>query len=165
MSKEPLLILKIGAPHGVKGAVRLISYAEDDGLLRSYSPFSDNKGKTYTLLSLQTIGKGLVGTFKEIPDRNAAENLTHLELFIKREQLPATDPDEFYLNDLIGMKVISQIGEHLGKITSVDNYGASDILTLILLDGSEVMMPLADPFVQEINIEQNQMSVILPVEA
>jgi 16S rRNA processing protein RimM len=165
MRSEPLLLLKIGAPHGVKGAVRLISYAEDDGLLRSYSPFSDKNKNPYTLLTLSTIGKGLVGTFKEIPDRNMAEKLTHLELFIKREQLPAIDPDEFYINDVIGMKAMSQDGIHLGEITEVNNYGASDVLTLILLDGSEVLMPLGEPFVQDIDLDKNEMIVILPVEA
>lgn len=165
MKTNSLLILKIGAPHGVKGAVRLISYGEDDALLREYSPFMDKNGRVYTLLNLQKIGKGLVGTFKEIPDRTVAEKLTHLELYIPRERLPTPDTDEFYINDLIGMKAMSLEGIYLGSITEVNNYGASDVLTLILLDGSEVLMPLGDPFVQDINLETHEMRVILPVEA
>jgi 16S rRNA processing protein RimM len=66
---------------------------------------------------------------KDVKDRNAAEALKGTNLFISRESLPSPEAGEFYLHDLVGKSVVAE-GKALGIVTSIENYGAGDLMEL-----------------------------------
>jgi 16S rRNA processing protein RimM len=66
---------------------------------------------------------------KDVRDRNRAETLKGVDLFVAREKLPAPKGDEFYLSDLIGKSVMSD-GASIGTVASIENYGAGDLMEL-----------------------------------
>src|SRR5579871_4182426 len=120
-----ILMGVIGRPHGVRGLVRVTSYAED---ITAYGPLTDAKGRRFVL---RLHGDGvaeiaeLVGDMRvKVADRTAAEKLTNTRLFVERAQLPKPEDDEFYLADLIGLVAFDAEGQRLGTVALVHDYGA-----------------------------------------
>ena len=130
----------VGAPHGVRGGVKLTVFAEDPLTLRRYNPFETGEGGRLKLVRLKPIGKALVGEFEGVADRNAAEALRGTELYVPRQRLPRPDDDEYYHVDLIGLAARTVAGEPLGHVRAVNDYGAGDILE-IAGEGGTVLVP------------------------
>src|SRR5688500_6123917 len=114
---------RIGAAHGIKGEVRIQSFTEDPLALVSYGPLSTDKpGLTIKLL---------VARLEGVNDRNAAEKLNGVELYVDRALLPETDDeDDFYHADLIGLKARLADGSEIGEVMAVPNFGAGDLLEI-----------------------------------
>jgi 16S rRNA processing protein RimM len=128
---NPILMAKIGAPHGIRGEVRVTSFADDPLAFGDYGPLSDEAGKTYKVQKARPAKNVLVVSFKGINTREQVEGLRGTELFIERDCLPDnTDEDEFYVNDLIGMDVLDEEGVLVGTILGVPNFGAGDLLEI-----------------------------------
>jgi len=130
----------IGA-HGIKGEVKVKSFAGAPKAIASYGPLVDAKGRSFALSVTGQASPGkngvnqdvLIARIDGVGDRNAAEALKGVELFVARERLPKiADEEEFYLADLIGLEVVDQHGMAHGHVIAVENYGAGD---LIAIDG------------------------------
>ena len=128
----------IGA-HGIKGEVKVKSFAGTPAAIATYGALSDTKGRTFDLALVgkasPTKGPGgkdvLIARIAGVGDRNAAEALKGVELYVARDRLPQIAGDEeFYLADLIGLDVIDQHDAAMGRIVSVENYGAGDVLSI-----------------------------------
>ncbi|MCB1384298.1 MAG: ribosome maturation factor RimM [Nitratireductor sp.] len=128
-SELSVLIAVIGAPHGVRGEVRVKPFGEADRL-DQYGPLFDAAGRRFTIETLRPQKSVLVVRFAEVAGREAAEALNGVELFVPRGALPETEEDEFYLSDLIGLEAVSPEGERLGVVKAVDNYGAGDVVEI-----------------------------------
>jgi len=164
MPSERVRVGKIGAAHGVRGEVRVFVYTEDPLAIRSYGELEDEAGaRTFEIASARE-GKGhLVVRFKGIDDRNEAEKLTHVELFVPRERLPKQDGEKFYHADLIGLRVETKSGETLGEVIAVPNYGASDLLEIRPAKaGQTLLIPFIDEFVPEVDVAGGRIVVDPP---
>lgn len=75
-------------------------------------------------------GKGLIGRFDGVEDRDEAARLMGCDISVRRSQLPDTDEEEFYWIDLIGLDVINEAGEKLGTVERLIETGANDVLVL-----------------------------------
>src|SRR5262245_31510531 len=127
--KNPVLMAVIGAAHGIKGEVRVKTFTGDPMALGEYGPLHGRDGRPFEVLDLRLQGNIVVARLKGIGDRSAAEALTGTELFVERAALPdKLEEEEFYHADLIGMDVLDERGNQLGKVTAVQNFGAGDIL-------------------------------------
>jgi 16S rRNA processing protein RimM len=101
-----------------------------------------------------------------VRDRNAAEQLTNLRLFVPRERLPPPAADEFYHADLIGLAAVTAAGVEVGTVVAVHNFGAGDILELRPpAGGTTIMLPFTDAFVPRIDIAGGRIVVEPPEEA
>jgi len=137
--KNPILLAKIGAPHGVRGEVRVTSFAGEPMAFGEYGPLAAQDGRIFTVKNARPAKNVLVVGFKEIQSREDAESVRGMELFIERDRLPANDDeDEFYIGDLIGMSVINENKKIIGRIQAVPDFGAGDLLEIspILENGS-----------------------------
>lgn len=150
----------VGAPHGVRGGVKLTVFAEDPLTLRRYNPFETGEGARLKLVRLKPIGKALVGEFEGVADRNAAEALRGTELYVPRQRLPRPDPDEFYHVDLIGLEARTLAGEVLGVVRAVSDFGAGDLLEIA--GPTALVVPFTRAVVPEINFEEGFLTVDPP---
>lgn len=134
MTKDLVLMAKIGAAHGMHGSVRVKSFTGDPLALGDYGPLVDAAGNTYDVADIRSAKTVVVVRFKQVAGRQKAEALNGTELFIARDQLPdeELEPDEFFIEDLIGLKCVSRDGATLGHVTSVLNFGANDIVEVQL---------------------------------
>src|SRR5277367_5685227 len=100
MARDVLLGVVIGA-QGLKGEVKVKTFTATPEGLGAYGPLHDKDGRAFTVASVRANKDVAFVSFKEIADRNVAEKLKSVELFVSRERLPAPDHEEFYHADLI----------------------------------------------------------------
>jgi 16S rRNA processing protein RimM len=100
--------------------------------------------------------------FEGVRDRNAAEALKGVELFVDRAALPDTDEDEFYHADLVGLEARDVEGRVLGKVSAIHNYGASDVIELSRPDGDHVLLAFSRETVPVLNITAGYIVVAVP---
>jgi 16S rRNA processing protein RimM len=162
--RKNICVARIGAAHGVRGDVKLWSFTGDPAAVADYSPFTTADGRTIEIETLRPAKDFFVARIKGVGDRNAAERLRNVELYVARERLPAPGADdEFYHADLIGLAVIDCGGVALGSVVAVYNFGAGDILE-VKLDGrrTTIMLPFNETVVPAIEIEAGRLIVDLP---
>jgi 16S rRNA processing protein RimM len=151
--ENPVQMAVIGAPHGIKGELRVKTFTGDPMALGDYGPLFDRNGRPFEIAAIRPANEVVVVRFKGVNDRNAAEPLTNTELFVDRSALPQTvDEGEFYHADLIGLAVKDETGAAIGKVTAVQNFGGGDILELSLGGRKGVLIPFTQTAVPEVDI-------------
>lgn len=151
--ENPVQMAVIGAPHGIKGELRVKTYTGDPEALGDYGPLYTLDGRSFEILSIRPAGNMAVVRFAEVKDRNAAEALTGTELFIERSMLPEPEEDdEFYHADLMGLAVRDETGATLGKVLAVQNFGGGDILDLMIGGRKGVLIPFTQAAVPEVSV-------------
>ncbi len=123
-------ILNITGAHGIKGAVRVVLYSEK---IESYKTLynADGHGQKFSELKYYKDKKYCIIALDGITDRNSAEKLIGTSLFIKEENLPDLPSDEFYVHDLIGKDITIENSNEKCTITSIQNFGATDLIEII----------------------------------
>ena len=149
-----VLVGIVGAPHGVRGELRIKSFTEEAGALADYTPLETKAGRLLRIRSARAQKDMLVVRFEGIDDRDAAAALTGTELFVPRDRLPdVVEEDAFYHTDLIGLTVEDAAGETLGTILGVVNFGAGDLLDIQPAGGGQsVHLPFTKAFVPVLDL-------------
>lgn len=149
----------IGAPHGVKGAVRVNTALENPMQLQNYKELQLENGGSLKLRSLRPDkGAMVVAEFETVSTRDAAAGLTNRTLYVPREAFPETGKDEFYHADLIGLEAFDEGGKPLGMVSMVHNFGAGDILEIG--SGKDALMILfSKAFVPEVDVQKRKLIV------
>lgn len=164
---KPVLMGVIGAPHGVKGQVRVKSYTGDPLALGDYGPLSDKDGRIYEVVDIRPAKTVVVVTFKGIRGREVAEKLNGTELFVDRSRLPddALEDDEFFIDDLIGLSVVDADGAPAGQVMAVHNFGADDMIEVKPAGGGRSeLYPFTREVVPQIDFEVGHLVLIPPSE-
>ena len=165
LSSSRIAVGVFGAPHGVRGEVRLKSYTGDPLAIATYAPLTDDSGeRRFRIKSIRPIKDDMVVVaIEDVSDRNKAAALTRKEIFVTRDQLPPPDEDEFYHTDLIGLNAIDETGVAFGRVTALHNFGAGDLLELTLPQQRDtVLVPFTKANVPSIQFENETITVILP---
>jgi 16S rRNA processing protein RimM len=163
---DKILLGEIVSVHGIRGDVVIRSYTAEPEAIADYGPLTDDTGKVWRMASLRVTPKGIVARLDGIPDRTAAERLRGLKLYVPRDRLPATDDDEFYYEDLIGLTAVSPDGATLGEIVAVQNFGAGDLIEIRLAGKPRTeFVPFAAAYVGNIDLMARRAVVTLPTFA
>ncbi len=128
-----LLVGAIAAPHGVRGLVKVKSFTAAPADIAAYGPLSDETGRRRITLQVMSAAGGgaLICRIDGVADRDAAEALRGLRLYVERAALPApAAAEEYYHADLIGLAATLADGTNFGRVVAVQNYGAGDILEI-----------------------------------
>jgi 16S rRNA processing protein RimM len=158
---------QIGAPHGVRGEVRLRSFTAEPNAIAQYGPLEAEDGRILEIEALRPAKDHFVATLSGIDDRDTAEKLANLRLYVPRERLPAlAETDEFYHADLIGLAVVNKSGEQLGTVLAIHNFGAGDLIEIRLVAGgkteliafNELNVPTVDIAAGRIVIEPSRLA-------
>ena len=169
---DPFVILaRIGAPHGVRGAVRMKVFAESSDSLTAYGPLERTKdGGTLSISSLRP-GKTpdmIVATLDGVTTREAAESLNGVELGLPRSVLPAPDDEDvFYHTDLIGLEARlldgTPDGTRFGEVLQVANYGADDLLDVKPdRGGPSLLVPFTKEIVPDVKVAEGYVTIDPP---
>jgi 16S rRNA processing protein RimM len=144
-------IAQIGAAHGVRGEVRLWTFTAEPTAVLDYGDIETEDGRPLVIEAMRPGKEFFVARLKGVSDRNAAEALRNVRLFVPRDRLPAPEADEFYHADLIGLEAVATDGRAIGKVTAVHNFGAGDLLEV--KTGSEtILLPFTQAAVPEIDL-------------
>jgi 16S rRNA processing protein RimM len=158
-------VAQIGAAHGLKGEVRLRSFTEEPAAVARYGALeTEDRSRSFEIETLRDAKDAFVAKLRGIDDRNAAEAVCNVRLYVPRERLPDTGAGEFYHADLIGLTATLKDGEPFGEVTAVENFGAGDILEIRRTDGSTVMLPFTEKVVPDIDLAGGKIVVDPPAE-
>ncbi|MGJ4914078.1 ribosome maturation factor RimM [Bradyrhizobium sp. HKCCYLRH2060] len=160
-----ICVARIGAAHGVRGEVRLWTFTEDPLAVLHYGPLTTKDGsRSLEVAKAREAKDHLVASFKGVTDRNAAERLNGLELYVPRDRLPETDDDEYYHADLIGLAAETTAGAPLGCVLAIHNFGAGDIIEIAPPSGSTLMLPFTNAVVPTVDLAGGRVIIELPAE-
>jgi len=160
-------IAQIGAAHGVRGEVRLKAFTQDPLNVAEYGPLEAEDGKRQIEIEAVRPAKDmLVARLKGITDRDAAEALKNMRLYVAREKLPPPADDEFYYADLVGLAAVKANGETFGTVKAVHNFGAGDLLEIEPANGGATMMlAFTEATAPTIDMAQRRIVVEPPADA
>lgn len=126
-----VLIGVVVGVQGVRGQVRIKSFAARPEDVGAYGPLQDKSGKRRFEIKAEGFARGaVIARIAGVTDRDAAEALRGVELHVDRAALPATAADEYYQADLIGLVAEDKAGGALGVVRNVVEYGAGPLLEI-----------------------------------
>jgi len=165
MSPSQICVARIGAAHGVRGAVKLWTFTEDPLAVKAYGPLVTKDGARQFEVTHAREAKGhLVAALKGIATREEAERLNGVELYIARDKLPATDENEYYHADLIGLDAVNAANEPLGRVIAIHNFGAGDIIEIAPAHGATMLLPFTNAVVPSVDLAGGRVIIELPDE-
>ena len=164
---DRICVARIGAAHGVRGEVKLWSFTEDPAAVATYGPLETQDGaQRFEIEALRPAKDHFVARIAGVVDRDAAEKLRNLELFIPRTRLPKIDDaDTFYHADLIGLEVVTLDGTQVGTVHALHNFGAGDIIEIVPIgSGDPLMLPFNETTVPTIDLAAKRIVIVAPLE-
>jgi 16S rRNA processing protein RimM len=163
---DRVLVAQIGAAHGLRGEVRLRSFTAEPMAVKDYGALESEDGaRSFEIESLRPAKDVLIARLTGIADRNAAEALCNLRLYVPRARLPEPEADEFYHADLIGLVAVAPDGRDIGTVVALQNFGAGDLIEVKLVDGATVMLPFTKATVPEVDVAGGRVVIDMPADA
>jgi 16S rRNA processing protein RimM len=165
MDEGHILIGRVVGVHGIRGGLKLVSYAESLAVftpgcrLRAVSP--GGVESTVEVLEARPQGRAAVLFVQGVTDRGRAETLVGHDLFIERRELPALPDGTYYWADLTGLEVYDGDGRHLGAIRSIFATGSNDVYVVALGD-REILLPATRAVVRKVDLGARRMDVTVP---
>ena len=156
----------IAGAHGVRGLVKIKSFTQDPASLTAYGPLADESGRRRFEIVVTGQAKGLlVARIAGVEDRDAAQGLRGVRLYVARAALPEPeDAEEFYQADLIGLAAEDPRGRPLGRVAAVENYGAGDFLEIARAKGAPLLVPFTKAAVPLVDLEGGRVVIDPPEE-
>ena len=163
-SRRRVCLGQILGAHGLAGEVQLRTFTDQPEDVAGYGPLQDESGtRSFEILDLRPAKKGPVVRLKGVDDREAAEALKGVELYVERDRLPEPDKEEWYYADLIGLAAEDGQGTLLGSVVAVQNFGAGDLLEIKpAAGGPTLLVPFRRATVPEIDLDRGRLVVEPP---
>ncbi|MFK7869147.1 MAG: ribosome maturation factor RimM [Roseobacter sp.] len=154
MSTDRICVGAIAGAYGVRGELRVKSFCAEPEDIETYRPLTSEDGtNTFHLALIRPIKNGFAGRLAEVSTKEEADALRGTQLYARRDQLPALPDDEFYHTDLIGLLVVDTGGTELGRVKSVMDHGAGDLLEIQRVGSSETaLLPFTQAAVPTVDL-------------
>ena len=161
MDKE-IIIGKIVAPHGVRGDIRIMPLTEKPDLFLELDYLLLEGGKKLTVKNARFHKRMVLVTTKEVTTMNDPELLRDKHIYIKAEDLPALEEDEFYVADLVGIPVYDLEGKQIGTFKDSLSTGSNDVYVIAVPGAKDILVPALKEYFKEINLAEKRIVVQLP---
>ncbi|HWW22088.1 MAG TPA: ribosome maturation factor RimM [Steroidobacteraceae bacterium] len=157
---------RIIGPHGVRGALKVLSYAHPPQSLLQYRSWrlrrADGGEDEYRVLQSQWDGHLMRAQLEGVADRDAAQRLREREILIERDLMPAAGPGEYYREDLQGFTVRNLEGVVLGTLQYFLEAPAG---ALMVVSGErERWLPTTAPFLKRVDLERREIELDWPAD-
>ena len=156
---------KIVGAHGIKGNIKIISFAESLEIFEKGCYIAlrgpDGSQKDSAVNWIKPHGRKALLSLKGISSRNQVEELMGWELYIEKDRLPKLEPGIYYWSELIGIDVVTTDGGYIGKIDSIIQTGSNDVY-VVKHQEHETLIPALEKVVIAIDLDKKEMQVDLP---
>ena len=161
-----IVLGRIVAPFGVHGWLRVHPFGDDPGAWRKMSQWwlsadVDAPAEKWQARGLEAIklhGDGVVAKLVGIDDRDSSEALGSCYFGAPREALPPTAQEEYYWTDLIGLAVVNMQDQPLGRVKSLIETGANEVL--VVVDGErERLLPFVEQVIKAVDVAAGRIRV------
>ncbi|NNF98841.1 MAG: 16S rRNA processing protein RimM [Desulfobacteraceae bacterium] len=164
-----ILIAKISGVHGIKGVLKITSYAQSVETftpgLRLHGKAPDGCENEFIVQWAQQHSRTVRLALADVTDRNQAETLIGTELFMPRSLLPELEAGTYYWCDIVGLSVFTTNGDFLGEVHSVLPTGSNDVYVVKPTEKdreTEILIPGTASVVVDIDLNEKTMTVELP---
>lgn len=134
MNTENLIIVgKLGSSYGIRGWLRIFSFTEDPESIFDYTPWYIQRAGEWQEIIVESYkphNQDMIVKLDGIDDRDLANTLTNIEVYVDAEKLPELNNGDFYWKDLIGCRVKTVNGYDLGQVTELMETGSNDVLVV-----------------------------------
>ena len=160
-------LLKVGVittTHGVRGEVKVYPTTDEPERFLDLDYVLLDTGRELRRLDIKNVRffKNLaILKFDGIDNINDIEKYKGRDLWIPREEAQELDEDEYYIADLLGMKVLLEDGSEFGTLRDVMETGANDVYIVDSVKHGEVLLPAIKECILDVDIEANTMTVHL----
>ena len=162
---KQICVARIGAAHGTTGEVRLWPFTGDPKAVGRYGALEAADGRTIEIETLRPTKDFFIARIKGVTDRNGAERLRNVDLFVPRDRLPPPAADEYYYADLIGLAAADIQGRPIGTVIAIHDFGAGDLLEIVPPGGGETMLlPFTAAVVPAVDIAAGRIVLDPPAE-
>lgn len=144
--ESPLVVGRFNGVYGVQGWLKVYSWTQPRENILTYNPWlirSEDGWQRVKVLEGRRQGKGIVVKLEGVQDRDQALALRDIEVAIDRDQLPELPEGEYYWSDLLGLEVVNTSGHVLGKVESLMETGADDVL--VVQGDVKRLIPFTEP--------------------
>jgi 16S rRNA processing protein RimM len=163
---DPVVIGRIGSPHGVRGTVRVRATGSGGHLREGVEPVVN--GVRRRILRSRETPKGFLVDLEGVDDRAGAKVLRGAELVLDRADLDEPGQDEVYVADLLGLRALDECGEPVGVVAETFETPAHEVLVVrnesTTNDDQELYVPFTLEHVTEVDLETRRVVIRLPEE-
>ncbi len=154
----------VAGAHGLRGALRIKSFTEDPADIAAYGPVSDETRDHMFEIRVSAIRNGIViAEFAGVDNRDAAEGLKGMRLYVERTALPPPDQDEYYHADLLGLAAVGTKGEIVGTVTAIIPAGESEVLEIDRGPGVQtLLLPFTAEAVHDVDVKGGRIAIEIP---
>ena len=162
--EELLRVGVISSTHGLKGEVKVFPTTDDVNRFKDLGSVILDTGKEKMYLEIEHVKffkKFAILKFKQYDHINDIEQYKGKDLLVERKDVAELKEGEFFITDMIGMKVILDDGEHFGELKDVLVTGANDVYVVASEKHGEVLLPAIKSCIIDVDIEKGIMTVRL----
>ncbi len=162
--EEYLRVGVITSPHGVRGEVKVFPTTDDPGRFRRLREVLLDNGGEKLPVEIETVRffkQMVILKLKGLDSREDAERYRQKNLFVSRENAVRLQKDEYFIADLIGLKVLDEDGSQLGVLKNVLETGANDVYVVDGTDGREILLPAIKQCILQVEPEEGYIRVHL----
>ncbi len=162
--EQRLQVGVITATHGLKGEVKVFPTTDDPNRFRKLKEVILETGKEERLLQIEGVKffkQMVILKFHGLDDIGDVERFRRGTLYVTRENAVKLRKNEYFIADLIGMRVENEDGSALGTLQDVITTGANDVYDVKLTDGRQLLIPAIRECILEVDVEEGWMRVHL----
>lgn len=162
--EERLQVGIISSTHGVRGEVKVFPTTDDVKRFRRLKEVILDTGRETLVLEIESVKffkQFAILKFKGYDNINDIEKYRGKSLYVTRENAVKLKKDEYFIADLLGIKVLQEDGSELGVLQDVIETGANDVYQIRMTDGRELLLPAIRQCVLEVDVEAGFMKVHL----
>ena len=162
--EKQLQVGVISSTHGVRGEVKVFPTTDDVTRFRQLKKVYLDTGREMLPLEIQNVKffkKFAILKFKGIDNINDIEKYRGKSLMIDREDAVDLDEDEYFIADMIGMKVCTEDGSEFGTLKDVMETGANDVYIIDSPEHGEVLIPAIRECILDVDMDEERMTIHL----
>ena len=162
--EKQLQVGVISSTHGVRGEVKVFPTTDDVTRFRQLKKVYLDTGREMLPLEIQNVKffkQFVILKFKGIDNINDIEKYRGKSLMIDREDAVDLDEDEYFIADMIGMKVCTEDGSEFGTLKDVMETGANDVYIIDSLEHGEVLIPAIRECILDVDMDEERMTIHL----
>lgn len=160
--EERLQVGVIASTHGVRGEVKVFPTTDDVRRFKKLKEVILDTGKENRILEIEQVKffrQFAILKFKGIDTLDEVEKYRKKSLYVTRENAVRLNKDEYFIADLIGLKVLDEAGEALGELEDVIETGANDVYQIKMNDGRQLLLPAIRQCVLEVDVGAGFMKI------
>ncbi len=159
---KKLIIGKIVTAVGIKGEVKIYSYAEELSRFKKLKRLyvgTEEENIEHEILNVKYKGQTVIVKLAGIDERNTAENLKESLVLMAEEDLEELPEGVYYVKDMIGMQVVTDAGRHVGTLNDINTNAPQRLYEVQNENGKLILIPGVDEIILDIDMAKRQILV------